>query len=103
MLPRSTIFLRGCSEIALLFVDDGSTDDTPLVIERLRQRHPRQVCTLRLGANVGKAEAVRRGVQVALRRRPANSRLLGCRFGDAAGCDSAVLRRAASAAGSFGS
>ncbi len=65
-------FLTGCSEIALLFVDDGSTDDTPLVLERLRQLHPRQVCTLRLGANVGKAEAVRRGVQVALRRGPAN-------------------------------
>ena len=65
-------FLGRCSEIVLLFVDDGSTDDTPLVLERLRQLHPRQVCTLRLGANVGKAEAVRRGVQVALRRGPAN-------------------------------
>jgi len=65
-------FLAGCADIVLLFVDDGSTDDTPLVLERLRQRHPRQVCTLRLGANVGKAEAVRRGVQVALRRGPAN-------------------------------
>jgi dolichyl-phosphate beta-glucosyltransferase len=64
-------FLGACSEIVLLFVDDGSTDDTPLVLERLRQQHPRQVCTLRLGANVGKAEAVRRGVQVALRRGPA--------------------------------
>jgi glycosyltransferase involved in cell wall biosynthesis len=64
-------FLGRCSEIVLLFVDDGSTDDTPLVLERLRQLHPRQVCTLRLGANVGKAETVRRGVQVALRRGPA--------------------------------
>ena len=64
-------FLRRSADVTLLFVDDGSTDDTPLVIERLRQQHPRQVCTLRLSANVGKAEAVRRGVQVALRRRPA--------------------------------
>ncbi len=54
-----------------MFVDDGSIDDTPLVLEQLRQRCPRQVCTLRLGANVGKGEAVRRGIQVALRRRPA--------------------------------
>ena len=54
-----------------MFVDDGSTDDTPLVLERLRQRHPRQVCTLRLSTNVGKAEAVRRGMRVALRRQPA--------------------------------
>src|SRR5439155_11198181 len=41
-----------------------------LVLERLRQRHSRQVCTLRLSSNVGKAEAVRQGVQLALRRRP---------------------------------
>jgi glycosyltransferase involved in cell wall biosynthesis len=57
--------------VTLLFVDDGSTDDTPLTVDRLRQLHPRQVCTLRLSENVGKAEAVRRGVQIALRRRPA--------------------------------
>src|SRR5437899_8612958 len=63
-------FLDGCANITLLFVDDGSTDDTPLVMERLRQQHPRQVYTLRLSANVGKAEAVRRGMQVALRRQP---------------------------------
>lgn len=63
-------FLNASMDVTLLFVDDGSTDDTPLIMERLRQQHPRQVCTLRLAANVGKAEAVRRGVQVALRRRP---------------------------------
>lgn len=65
-------FLGRSTDVTLLFVDDGSTDDTPLVLERLRQQHPRRVCTLRLAANVGKAEAVRRGVQVALRRLPAN-------------------------------
>lgn len=64
-------FLDRSANVTLVFVDDGSTDDTPLVLERLRQRHPRQVCTLRLGANVGKAEAVRRGMRVALRRQPA--------------------------------
>jgi glycosyltransferase involved in cell wall biosynthesis len=53
-----------------VFVDDGSTDDTPLVLERLRQKHPQKVCTLRLSTNVGKAEAVRRGMRAALRRRP---------------------------------
>jgi len=63
-------FLTGGHNVSLLIVDDGSTDDTPLVVERLRQSHPRQVFTLRLAANVGKAEAVRRGVQSALRRRP---------------------------------
>ncbi len=63
-------FLDGCKSVSLYFVDDGSTDDTPLVTERLRQRHPKQICALRLAANVGKAETVRRGVQFALRRRP---------------------------------
>jgi glycosyltransferase involved in cell wall biosynthesis len=64
-------FLDGSAKITVAFVDDGSTDDTPLILERVRQRNPRRVCTLRLSANAGKAEAVRRGVQVALRRRPA--------------------------------
>jgi dolichyl-phosphate beta-glucosyltransferase len=62
-------FLARCADVSLLFVDDGSTDDTPLIIERLRQRHPHRVLTLRLGTNVGKAEAVRRGMQLAIRRR----------------------------------
>lgn len=62
-------FLTRCLDVTLLFVDDGSTDDTPLVIERLRQRHPSRVLSLRLAANVGKGEAVRRGMQLAIRRR----------------------------------
>ena len=64
-------FLSRSPEVALLFVDDGSTDDTPLVMERLRQQHRRNAFTLRLNSNVGKGEAVRRGIQIALRRRPA--------------------------------
>jgi dolichyl-phosphate beta-glucosyltransferase len=70
-LQEFSNFLDRSPNIALVLVDDGSTDDTPLVLERLRQRHPRQVSTLRLSANVGKAEAVRRGMHVALRRHPA--------------------------------
>jgi len=53
-----------------VFVDDGSTDDTPQILEQLRQRYPQNICTLRLSTNVGKAEAVRRGMRVALRRQP---------------------------------
>jgi dolichyl-phosphate beta-glucosyltransferase len=64
-------FLQASQDISLLFVDDGSTDDTPLVIEQLRQQHPKKICILRLSANAGKGEAVRRGIQAALRRRPA--------------------------------
>jgi glycosyltransferase involved in cell wall biosynthesis len=68
--PAYDHFLSACSDVGLLLVDDGSTDDTPLVLERLRQAHAHQVCTLRLNANIGKAEAIRRGTHVALRRRP---------------------------------
>ena len=63
-------FLDHAPTVMLVFVDDGSTDDTPLVLERLRQQHSRQVWTLRLSANFGKAEAVRRGMRIALRRQP---------------------------------
>jgi dolichyl-phosphate beta-glucosyltransferase len=64
-------FLTGSPDVSLLLVDDGSTDSTPHVLEQLRARHPKQVGVLGLGANVGKAEAVRRGMKVALRRSPA--------------------------------
>jgi glycosyltransferase involved in cell wall biosynthesis len=64
-------FLGRATDVTLLFVDDGSSDDTPLILEQLRQKHPRQASTLRLSSNVGKAEAVRRGMRIALRRGPA--------------------------------
>src|SRR5262245_37108138 len=61
-LPAFEDFLSRSADVALLLVDDGSSDDTPRVIEQLRERHLRQVMTLRLSSNAGKAEAVRRGV-----------------------------------------
>jgi dolichyl-phosphate beta-glucosyltransferase len=70
-IPAFDAFFGRCFDVSLLLVDDGSTDDTPLVMERLRQRHPKRMLTLRLGSNVGKAEAVRRGMQIAIRRRAA--------------------------------
>lgn len=64
-------FLSRAAGVSLLLVDDGSVDNTPHVLEQLRALHPRRVSVLGLGANVGKAEAVRRGVKLALRRSPA--------------------------------
>lgn len=64
-------FLVGSSDVSLLFVDDGSQDNTSQVLEQLRAAHPGQVSVLGLATNVGKAEAVRRGVKLALRRSPA--------------------------------
>jgi glycosyltransferase involved in cell wall biosynthesis len=65
------VFLRRSEGVSLVLVDDGSTDDTPRVLERLRASHPRRVSVYRCERNGGKAEAVRRGTLLALRRGPA--------------------------------
>jgi dolichyl-phosphate beta-glucosyltransferase len=63
-------FLASAQGVSLLLVDDGSTDATPLLFERLKKHFPTHVSTLRFSKNSGKAEAVRRGVQIALARQP---------------------------------
>lgn len=50
----------------LLFVDDGSTDATPAVLDALAAKMPDRIDVLRLAANVGKAEAVRSGLRAAI-------------------------------------
>lgn len=64
-------FLTRSTGVSLVLVDDGSQDDTAKLLEQLRAAHPRRVTVLGLGENVGKAEAVRRGVKLSLRRSPA--------------------------------
>jgi dolichyl-phosphate beta-glucosyltransferase len=56
--------------IAILFVDDGSTDATAAVLEELRRSRPERIFCLGLEVNSGKTEAVRRGVLAALERQP---------------------------------
>ena len=51
---------------SLLFVDDGSTDDTLQVLEALVERAPDDMRVLALDPNRGKAEAVRQGFLEAL-------------------------------------
>jgi len=46
----------------ILFVNDGSTDQTANLLEELRREFSIQVTILSLPKNVGKAEAVRRGI-----------------------------------------
>lgn len=52
--------------IHLLFVDDGSLDDTVQQLEALRAGNATRVSVMPLGRNHGKAEAVRRGLIQAL-------------------------------------
>jgi SAM-dependent methyltransferase len=50
---------HGCR---FLFVDDGSTDATPAILEALRELDPERFAVKRLAHNAGKAEAVRLGM-----------------------------------------
>src|SRR5262245_15110394 len=57
-------------DAALLFVNDGSSDDTGDVLDELCAISPWTLSVLHLPRNSGKAEAVRQGVLQALQRRP---------------------------------
>jgi glycosyltransferase involved in cell wall biosynthesis len=54
----------------LLFVDDGSNDRTPGILEGLKTEAPGVVDVIHLPANRGKAAAVREGILEGLRRAP---------------------------------
>lgn len=49
-------------DLQLIFVDDGSTDETATVLTALASRAPDQITVVKLERNRGKAEAVREGV-----------------------------------------
>lgn len=55
-------FIDRTPDVELLFVDDGSTDDTAAVLRDLCAVSPSRVRAISLPTNCGKAEAVRRGV-----------------------------------------
>ncbi len=58
--------LAGHGVQRLLFVDDGSTDDTRALLNRFASLHPERVDVVVLDENHGKSEAVRRGMLRAL-------------------------------------
>jgi dolichyl-phosphate beta-glucosyltransferase len=58
-------------DCALLFVNDGSTDETGAVLDELCEVNPANLSVLHLSQNCGKAEAVRRGIRRAFERQPA--------------------------------
>ncbi|MCH2117565.1 MAG: glycosyltransferase [Pirellulales bacterium] len=67
---RFRAFLAKTSDIDFLLVDDGSTDQTRSLLTSLAQDSGGRVTVCGLDKNVGKAEAVRQGVQKALVRSP---------------------------------
>ena len=56
--------------VSVVLVDDGSTDATLSMIRSLEADHPERVTGLALRLNVGKGEAVRRGISLAVRNSP---------------------------------
>lgn len=59
-------FLQTHEDVRIVFVDDGSSDETRLVLQKLCHENARNTFLLALDTNCGKAEAVRAGVQYAL-------------------------------------
>jgi dolichyl-phosphate beta-glucosyltransferase len=59
-------FLTTADNVVIIFVDDGSTDDTRTILATLRSEFPSSTDVLRLKTNKGKAEAVRQGTVHAL-------------------------------------
>lgn len=57
-------------DVRLLFVNDGSRDETIAILNRLSAEDPARFDVLDLGKNFGKSEAVRRGVLHATRQQP---------------------------------
>ncbi len=60
-------FGRRSGAAELLFVNDGSRDETLELLEHLNHANPRSFSFLHLGQNRGKAEAVRLGMLLAVR------------------------------------
>ena len=63
-------FLHHHPDIGLQFVDDGSSDNTVVVLEKMRADVGAKVRILALASNGGKGEAVRRGLCAALEIEP---------------------------------
>src|ERR1043165_1617349 len=57
-------------ELEIVFVNDGSSDGTLALLEKLQVDDPRRFHLVNLAQNSGKAEAVRQGILAALERKP---------------------------------
>lgn len=70
-------YAKSFPDVFFLFVDDCSTDDTMLVINEICKSNVNQMFSMTLEANVGKAEAVRRGFLKAIDMRSMNFENIG--------------------------
>lgn len=68
--PRLRAFSAADTEVVFYFVDDGSSDGTLHILKSLQASNPDAFRLLALPQNVGKAEAVRQGIQAALSEEP---------------------------------
>ena len=68
--PAFLDFAASHPAVRLLFVDDGSRDRTPAILDGLRAQAPDGVAVIHLPANQGKAAAVRAGILEGLRSKP---------------------------------
>ena len=67
-VPRFNEWLASESHVRLVFVDDGSRDKTVEVLNNIHSRFETCTSVLRMKANGGKAEAVRFGINEAIRQ-----------------------------------
>ncbi|MEI6207918.1 MAG: glycosyltransferase [Desulfuromonadales bacterium] len=58
--------LENSPDLYFLFVNDGSTDETSVLLSSMQEMNPLQIEILTMGNNSGKAEAVRRGMMMSL-------------------------------------
>jgi glycosyltransferase involved in cell wall biosynthesis len=69
LIPQAFLdFAASHPSVWLLFVDDGSTDATFQILERVRLSAPESIDVMRLPSHQGKAEAVRAGIVRGMRR-----------------------------------
>ena len=66
-IGRLSKFTAQTPSVALLFVNDGSTDTTREVLDRLQHSNPQRIRIHHAIKNSGKAEAVRQGILIAMR------------------------------------